>query len=944
MMRHGNPLVWWLVVAALAGTSRAETGATAFELVAGGRAAAAIVAGRDLSPVEQTALQLLVGEIERESGVALPVHRDPPDAGPLIVLGTRQSNPTLARLAAGDNLGPEGYLLESTERDGRPYLLILGGDERGVLYGVQEALGQVIANTGGRNLAVRACRVVRRPAIRVRGTYSLTCWGNAPKYDRQAWERTIDSMSAAGHNRIMFWMDGLFRSRRFPEAFLDRSYYTGATLTDDDIRTLIRRAHERGMEFLFGSGVFGWFTSQTFAQKFPEAADHTGSNLCPSHPVAQKVTLEYLTEMAEVFPEADGYMLEIRDEIRDCLCATCQKPLDAHGSKQFGQSELDLLDKLTQTVWKDHPRARFVWLIGYDNHPSDRLYYERIRRMGRDPRLEWLEVRGSWQLPGADGAPRPLKELSDRVYVWGGGYYAMKPESIQQLVQRIVREGVNGYLPAYEPGFGSACIYGERIPYPVELIPFRLTQFYYRTFTWEPQITPEGLRQRACREFLGDEAPIELADDLLYLREFMREHHVELTCIAPGLIRTKTLTEGVEQIWADSHMPDKKRQLERLAACVRSLQTLARGDGDMVRVAQMEQRIAAARPGAPARTMASLDLMQRAIDDIRGAIAGRRQDLLDAEDTLSRIDARIAEYLKVKGTAPAAGSARPTPISVTSGPITVDAPFPGLLLRLRVSHVDMQGGLSFMFYEHANASAVKGFPGPASMEKIAPDTLKLSGANDVGEFVLQMRVDGEGIGLELTARNRSKTPWPAHASVEPCISPRWPNLPAEYQGMTHFNRPVLFMERRGESWVRTQPLHDNVEKKRTSVLLADDRPALLDHMGICFSDAATRRSMEADDNWISTWWNKTYPPDPRHPARGVLVRRDDATGWVLTFGWDDWTNLKTHDTYDSLHVAPRLGPLAPGEAKTIRGRIGLFRGTLEEGIRRALPGGPAARR
>ena len=54
--------------------------------------------------------------------------------------------------------------------------------------------------------------------------------------------------------------------------------------------------------------------------------------------------------MFEVFPEANGYMLEIRDEIGDCLCDVCQKPLDEGGSKQFGQSELDLLEKLSGRV------------------------------------------------------------------------------------------------------------------------------------------------------------------------------------------------------------------------------------------------------------------------------------------------------------------------------------------------------------------------------------------------------------------------------------------------------------------------------------------------------------------------------------------------------------------------------------------------------------------
>ena len=65
-----------------------------------------------------------------------------------------------------------------------------------------------------------------------------------------------------------------------------------------------------------------------------------------------------------------------------------------------------------------------MWLIGYGNHKDDAMYYDRIRRMGRDPRLEWLELRGSWTLPSAGDERKPLTSFSDRVYKWGGGYYA----------------------------------------------------------------------------------------------------------------------------------------------------------------------------------------------------------------------------------------------------------------------------------------------------------------------------------------------------------------------------------------------------------------------------------------------------------------------------------------------------------------------------------------
>ena len=294
--------------------------------------------------------------------------------------------------------------------------------------------------------------------------------------------------------------------------------------------------------------------------------------------------------------------------------------------------------------------------MGFANHNNDPLYYERIRKMSRDPRMEWLEVRGSWTLPTPDGERKPLSRFSDNAYIWGGGYYAQTRESIQSLVQRILKAGLRGYLPAYEPGFGSASLYGKVVPYPVHLIPFVLTQHYYREFTWDPEIDRDTLLARTHRKFFSSDVPIELADDLFFLRRFHQAHYPELTCIAPGLIRTNRLGDGVEQIWNDTHMPDKEGQLTRLARRVRSLQELAKGGGDMNRVVQIEERIAQHRPNTSRRSARSFDLMQRCIDDIRTALAERQEDLVQAKDTLARIEARIAEYRKAKGTNSTDGS------------------------------------------------------------------------------------------------------------------------------------------------------------------------------------------------------------------------------------------------------------------------------------------------
>ncbi|MBI4579169.1 MAG: hypothetical protein HY718_05670 [Planctomycetes bacterium] len=655
----------WQVVALGSGLLAAAAGAWAAEPAAGqrlvlvktGSPQALIVPGPQPSPVEQTAIQKLQAGLLRDGGPAatVPVASDQGDAAACILVGTLAGNPVLARVAeqAGmrlDDLPPQGFVLRTVMDGDRPCLMIAGGDDRGVLYGVQEAVSQIITCTPTDEVYAEACDLRAAPALEHRGTYCLTCWGGAPSYDRQAWEDAIDSMADAGMNRVMFWMDGLFRSTRHPGTFLNKpgEQYAKTRLTTDDIRRLIRFAHDRGMTFYFGSGVFGWFTAGGYiAKQFKDAVDHTGQGLCPSSPTARRVTVEYLSEMNDVFPDADGYMLEIRDEMDDCMCPKCQKVLDAVGSKQFGQSEMDFLDELTAAVWKQHPRTRFIWLMGYANHDHDPMYYERMRTLGRDPRMEWLEVRMNWTLPTPDGKRKPLREFSDKVYHWDP-YYRLAPEHMQGRVRQTIKEGLHGYLPAYEPGFANLSIYDTQseTPFPVRLIPFCLTQFYYRTFTWNPQIKPDAVIDRAWREYFSAEVPRQLAEDLLFMRRFMAEHYTELTrTIGRGLGPDGSgLIATVEDIWTvERKGGDKTRDwlLTAVAADIRRFQSLTRGTGNMARVKQIEERIAQYRPTASRRSRASMDLIGRSIDDIRAELAKCGQYVTEADEALARIDKYI---------------------------------------------------------------------------------------------------------------------------------------------------------------------------------------------------------------------------------------------------------------------------------------------------------------
>jgi len=632
---------------------------TSITLIKNGKAQAIIVANPVPGSVESVAVSNFTATIERIGQAKIYAKKEADKGtGAIVFIGTVRSNPALAKVAKElklplEDIAPEGFLIRTTKIGSRACLIITAKDARGILYGVQEALNQVITSTTDNEIIAVKTDITRAPAVAKRGTYCLTCWPPATTYSRQAWEQAIDSMACAGMNRVMFWTDGLFRSKRYPDAFLAKGHYAGAKLTHDDINYLIEYAHERGMDFLLGTGVFGWFTAIDFAEKNKDAADSGGEILCPSNQKAQQFTLDYISEMHDVFPKADGYMLEIRDEYGDCFCDKCQRPVDEFGSKQFGQSELDLLENLTASVWSRHAKAKFVWLMGYPNHSSDRLYYKRLSEISKDDRIEWLNVRGASVLPGADGSPKPLKYFSSRINNWNP-YYRLAPKAIQKGAQISVEQGLCGYLPAYEPGFDSCSVYDNKWQiknsrFPVELLPFVLTQVLYREYTWDPYITEERLKERIHRQFFGAELDMRWVDNLFFLRQFNHNHYPELTCKSAGFFDTDSLAEATQQITSNTYeIWATKEPLKMLAERIRDLQVLAKGQGGMVRIRQIKERLATERPLASRRSAESLDIIARAISDIERALENRKDDIARAEQILEEIERLIKENVKNK--------------------------------------------------------------------------------------------------------------------------------------------------------------------------------------------------------------------------------------------------------------------------------------------------------
>ena len=603
-------------------------------LVKNGRSVGAILRDtRSDDPLLKRAEGLIQRAVREAGGHDLPVFNyaklRESDRASAIAIGTTGYMTQIFGLGSQvADLGDEGFYIFPTSAANALMVVVTGHTERAVYHGVVHLADFILASKG-HDLFIPAVRVKRIPALKVRGTYNLACWGRSPEYSADDWKRILDSMAEDSMNCIYFWLDGLFQSRRLPETF----YYKNTRLTTQGVHELIAYAHGLGIEFYLGSGMFAWIGMDELAKTHPEAAAKGKGGLCPSNPTARRLMMEYLTELYDTFPEADGMFLEIRDEYGECECPACAKPLDGLGSRQYGASEIGFLRELAQAVWQKHPRAKFVSCIGYKEHEKDVNFYRSIREM-KDPRLAWLVVRGNWEFPGEDGKPRPLTYFSPHMIHWKQ-YYAAPLKGLCDWIGRAGRERLLGCCPAFEPGFSSASFYSQEIPYPVDAIPYAVTRLAYREMCWSPHTSAEKIQERIRDKFLGLDAPAGMLEVMLYLFDLIREQAMNRALNPKGTWKPGVLRAFLEEVekpdFAGKGAEAMREAEARLGAYI------AMASQNIPQVEKVEAILSRDPDEFPPKARRALPLLQRALKDARQELCLTAAELARARSAAERL-------------------------------------------------------------------------------------------------------------------------------------------------------------------------------------------------------------------------------------------------------------------------------------------------------------------
>jgi len=175
---------------------------------------APIVVGAKASEMERYAAKELQRYLYQISGTLLPIETSVAGGeAATFVIGTRQSNPRIEKLAAAGQLhltandpGPQGYVLKSVADGKHATLAIAANDDVGCLYGVYGlleehfgvgfSLGGDVLPEAKSSLALPELDERKTPAVAVRG---FLPWTNFPQsatvYSWEDWKFILDQMA-----------------------------------------------------------------------------------------------------------------------------------------------------------------------------------------------------------------------------------------------------------------------------------------------------------------------------------------------------------------------------------------------------------------------------------------------------------------------------------------------------------------------------------------------------------------------------------------------------------------------------------------------------------------------------------------------------------------------------------------------------------------------------
>ena len=310
-----------------------------------GRAQATIVAGRDEAFAAERLQRWFADAVQAKLAV-IPADRwDDKQPGAVILLGTRASNPVLARLAAAQGLDinparltDQGYLARRLTHEGREWVVLAGGGRDGALYAVTDLFNWTLQRRD-RDVWLAGLDTRQVPRFRYRWFWNWDHrmdWGGPGQPGNVmgggTWRRPAEAFTIDCQRCVDFMADHKFNGLIL-WGFL-RDSHGGAPAAQE----VCRYGQERSVRILPGVGTSGYagyyfqgrspFNADVWLREHPElrAIDANGrahNAPCPS----KKANQDWLDRGAEWLFQTfaiGGVNLEMGDFFV-CHCPDCKR-------------------------------------------------------------------------------------------------------------------------------------------------------------------------------------------------------------------------------------------------------------------------------------------------------------------------------------------------------------------------------------------------------------------------------------------------------------------------------------------------------------------------------------------------------------------------------------------------------------------------------------------
>lgn len=181
-------------------------------------------------------------------------------------------------------------------------------------------------------------------------------------------------------------------------------------------------------------------------------------------------------------------------------------------------------------------------------------------------------------------------------------------------------------------------------------------------------------------------------------------------------------------------------------------------------------------------------------------------------------------------------------------------------------------------------------------------------------FELTATAKDDGAVLLLKVTNTTDRAWPEIAAIIPCFNPGHD----EPQRTDAIPNPRFFDDTHDHTYFIGESGLD---------LLAGEAPREIHFNQLQWENLMTWKKERDDGQFV--WFHK-WPTSERLAHAGALVRESEDRTQTMAIVWEDFLSAQGHNPWKCMHLSVRVGPLQPGETKSIRGKIYLFEGSKED--------------